>query len=98
MPPRSINIELHCHTVFSKDGLIGFDSLVQTAQAVGLHALAITDHDTVEGARDFERAVGARGLDLQIIVGEEKTLSDGSHLIGLFLQRHIESGELQSAM
>jgi len=25
-----------------------------------------------------------KGLPLKIIVGEEKTLSDGSHLIGLF--------------
>jgi len=34
-------IELHCHTVFSKDGLIDFDSLIRTAERIGLDALAI---------------------------------------------------------
>src|SRR5262249_43085321 len=88
MTPRLINVELHCHTVFSKDGLISFDSLIRTAQAVGLDALAITDHDTIEGAREFQQRAQAGTLPLQIIVGEEKTLSDGSHLIGLFLREH----------
>jgi hypothetical protein len=98
MTAPSLNLELHCHTVFSKDGLMDFDSLTKTARAIGLDALAITDHDTVEGAKQFQQQAQAKGLPLQIIVGEEKTLSDGSHLIGLFLQKHIESGELKSAV
>ena len=75
-----------------------FDALIGTAQKVGLDALAITDHDTMEGAKEFQRQAQARGLSLEIIVGEEKTLSDGSHLIGLFLQKPIESGELETAI
>jgi len=98
MTPRSLNLELHCHTVFSKDGLIEFDSLIRTAQAVGLDAVAITDHDTVEGAMEFQRRAHSKALPLQIIIGEEKTLADGSHLIGLFLQKHIESGDLKMAI
>ena len=95
---RTINLELHCHTVFSKDGMMGFDALIQTARAIGLDALAITDHDTVEGAKDFQHRAQAEGLPLQIIVGEEKTLSDGSHFIGLFLNKHIESADLKEAI
>jgi len=91
-------VELHCHTVFSKDGLIDFESLIGTAARIGLNALAITDHDTIEGAMAFRRQAEARGLALKIIVGEEKTLSDGSHLIGLFLEQPIESGELKQAI
>ncbi len=98
MTPRFLNLELHCHTVFSKDGLMTFESLSRTAQTLGLDALAITDHDTIEGAKDFGERAQAKGLPLQIIVGEEKTLSDGSHLIGLFLQKHIESGEIKAAI
>jgi hypothetical protein len=91
-------LELHCHTAFSKDGLMEFQALVQTAAAVGLSALAITDHDTVEGARTFQQLARDQGLPLQIIVGEEKTLSDGSHLLGLFLQKEIESSDLPEAL
>jgi predicted metal-dependent phosphoesterase TrpH len=96
--PRRINLELHCHTVYSKDGLISFDSLVRTARRVGLDAIAITDHDTIEGAREFQRAAQKRGLPLQLIAGEEKTLQDGTHFIGLFLEKPIESGDLASAI
>ena len=98
MAPTSINLELHCHTVYSKDGMMDFDALTRTAQAVGLEAIAITDHDTVEGAREFHRLAKAEGLHLQIIVGEERTLADGSHLIGLFLERPIESDKLAEAI
>jgi len=69
-----------------------------TAKAIGLDALAITDHDTIQGAKEFQQRVQRQSLPVQIIVGEEKTLSDGSHLIGLFLEKHIESGELSSAI
>ena len=95
---RTLNVELHCHTAYSMDGLMSFDSLRRTAEAVGLDALAITDHDTIEGATEFQRRARACDLPLQIIVGEEKTLDDGSHLIGLFLTRPIESGEFAGAL
>ncbi len=77
---------------------MGFDSLIRTAHMIGLDALAITDHDTIEGASELQQRAQSKGLTLQIIAGEEKTLSDGSHLIGLFLRQHIESGELKSAI
>jgi hypothetical protein len=93
-----LNVELHCHTVHSMDGLMSFDSLLRTATAVGLDAVAITDHDTVEGALAFERLAKSRNAPLQIIVGEERTLADGSHLIGLFLRRHIEATDLEGAL
>ncbi len=98
MAPGTFNLELHCHTAYSMDGLMSFDSLVRTAEAVGLNALAITDHDTVEGALEFQRRADATGSRLRIIVGEERTLEDGSHLIGIFLLRHIESRDLAGAI
>src|SRR6266545_3799310 len=98
MSCRTLHVELHSHTVFSRDGVMPLESLLGTAAAVGLDALAITDHDTMEGAIEFQRLAKTRGVPLQIIVGEEKTLSDGSHLIGLFLERLIESGDLAGAI
>jgi predicted metal-dependent phosphoesterase TrpH len=98
MSARTLNVELHCHTAYSMDGLMSFDSLQRTAEAVGLDVLAITDHDTVEGALEFQRRAVASGSALRIIAGEERTLEDGSHLIGLFLQRHIESRDLLGAV
>jgi hypothetical protein len=98
MGTSTINVELHCHTCFSHDGYMSFDSLMQTARRIGLDAIAITDHDTVEGAKEFHRLAETKQVPLRIIVGEEKTLADGSHLIGLFLREHIASTELEAAI
>ena len=46
--------ELHCHSNFSfLDGASGPDKLVEQAVRLGLHALAITDHDGFAGAPLF---------------------------------------------
>jgi hypothetical protein len=76
------------------DGVISFESLLRTARAVGIDAIAITDHDTIEGALKFRELVRESQTPLEVIVGEERTLSDGSHLIGLFLERPIASNQL----
>ena len=98
MPGNTFNLELHCHTVFSQDGLMTFESLARVAEKVGLDGIAITDHDTIEGAREFQRWIKAKDLKLQSIVGEEKTLADGTHFIGLFLQEPISSATLTDAI
>jgi predicted metal-dependent phosphoesterase TrpH len=90
--------ELHCHTEFSPDGLITFGGLVGTARRRGIDVVCITDHDTVAGAQDFQRRAGATDCALQVVVGEERTLEDGSHLIGLFLKEAVSSTRLSEAI
>jgi hypothetical protein len=55
-----------------------------------LNVIAITDHDTIEGAlRAADHA--AKRKRLHVIVGEEVSSRDG-HIIGLFLERRVRSG------
>lgn len=77
---------------------MSFDALLRAATLAGLDAIAITDHDTTTGALEFQKLAQERGVPLQIIAGEEKTLADGSHFIGLFLKQHIESNHLEGAI
>lgn len=95
--PRTLRVELHCHTVASHDGHITFDGLVRVARRRGIDVVAITDHDTIDGAVEFRRFAERRGVGLQIVVGEERTLEDGSHVIGLFLREAIRSSTLADA-
>jgi error-prone DNA polymerase len=72
-------IELHCHSNFSLlDGASHPEALVERAAALGMPALALTDHDAVYGAIRFTRAAQAAGI--QPILGLEITLEDGVHL------------------
>lgn len=45
--------DLHCHTIFS-DGTLSPEALIDKAQEIGLSALCITDHDSVEA---YKRAL-----------------------------------------
>ena len=85
-----LRVELHCHTVYSHDGHIEFDGLVRAAKGK-LDVVCITDHDTIEGAREFQKSSKARNAHFEVVIGEERTLADGSHVIGLFLKHALSS-------
>jgi 3',5'-nucleoside bisphosphate phosphatase len=78
--------DLHLHTNFS-DGTYTPEELVHHAVRQGLSAIALTDHDTVEGCARAEAACVANGLEF--ISGSELTaeIDDTEiHLLGYFLR------------
>jgi predicted metal-dependent phosphoesterase TrpH len=80
-------IDLHSHTDRS-DGTFTPEELVAEAKRVGLHALAITDHDTFAGYDAARPHAEASGLEL--ICGIElSTRYQGQsvHLLGYFLNQ-----------
>ncbi len=73
MPNTSGYAELHCHTNFSfLDGASHPEELVEEAVRLGLHALAVTDHDGFYGIVRFAEV--ARALELPTVFGAELTL------------------------
>ena len=64
--------------------------LVDHAEAEGLGAIAVTDHNVFGGA--LETADHARGRDLIVIPGEEVKTDGQGEVIGLFLEREIPRG------
>jgi len=92
-----LRVELHCHTVYSHDGHIEFGGLVRAAKG-HLDVVCITDHDTIEGAVEFHRRNTACKVDFETVIGEERTLADGSHVIGLFLKEAISSDTFEDVV
>ena len=82
------SVDLHCHTSASFDSLADPVAVVAKAAARGLTHLAITDHDTLDGAF---RARDAAPAGLTVIIGCE-VLTTWGDLIVLFLERPIPTG------
>lgn len=81
--------DLHSHTTAS-DGKLPPRELVRLATEQGLTALAVTDHDTVDGLAEAEAE--AEALGLEIVPGIEVSANFGEHsvhVLGLFI-RHRE--------
>ncbi|RLG91800.1 MAG: metal-dependent phosphoesterase [Candidatus Hecatellales archaeon] len=81
-----IKIDLHVHTVYSRDSRITIDKAIKVAKKVGLDGFAITDHDTTEAHKKIPKNSG-----LIIIPGIEITTREG-HLIGLGVSEPIKPG------
>ena len=77
---------IHLHTDYCYDSDIGLDVLARYMKADGIGCIAVTDHDTIEGALRLRHMT-----DAKVIVGEEVSTRDG-HLVGLFLHEYIKPG------
>lgn len=82
--------DLHFHTWHSIDSFISPKDAIKMAIKKDFRVLAITDHDTIEGAKATAKYVKEKNLPIEIIIGEE-IYSDGGHVIGLFLQERVPS-------
>ena len=78
-----MRIDLHLHSRYSHDSNTSLEALVQRCRECGLDRIALTDHNTVEGA--LKLAAMAPELT---IVGEEAKTREGE-VIGLFIKRRI---------
>jgi predicted metal-dependent phosphoesterase TrpH len=81
----AFNVDLHSHTFFSGDGVSSPEDLISSAQAKGLHGIAITDHNTCDAItycleKGLMRADGLPVDNFVILPGVEVTTDEG-HLL-----------------
>ncbi len=74
-----LRVDLHLHSDYSHDGRSSLHELVDRARECKLDRIALTDHNTVEGAFALARLAPALA-----IVGEEVKTLEGE-VIGLFI-------------
>src|SRR5260221_2462430 len=79
-------VELHSHTLYSKDCLIKLDDVIKTCQQRGIDRIAITDHNTAEGALELAKLAP----DL-VIVGEEIMTTQGE-ILAFFVRETVPPG------
>lgn len=81
--------DLHMHTEHSYDCAVPVRDLLDHAEAIGLGAIAVTDHNVFAGAEEALEL--ARDRALTVIPGEEVKTESGE-VIGLFLREEIPRG------
>jgi len=95
--PTRGRADLHIHTLAS-DGVSSVAEILERAEAAGLDLIAITDHERVDAAHAARVMAEARGLRVQVIVGEEISTRNG-HVLALFINERIRPwGSLRSAI
>lgn len=82
-----LTCDLHVHTNFSKDGESSVEEILKQAEEAGLDAIAITDHDSVDGAK---KALACTTKVL-VIPGIEVSTKQG-HLLVLGVTDLIPAG------
>jgi 3',5'-nucleoside bisphosphate phosphatase len=91
-----VPIDLHTHSTTS-DGSLSPTQLVELAATIGLDAVALTDHDTLDGIAEAAHAASQQGIEL--IPGVEISLDwdrGGMHMVVLWLA--AEPGPLQDRL
>lgn len=83
---RSGCIDLHIHSTAS-DGSLSPSQIVETAKKTGLRAIAITDHDTIEGSAEALRLPQVPALDVLSGIEISADFTSGTmHILGYLLR------------
>ncbi|HSS94382.1 MAG TPA: PHP domain-containing protein [Candidatus Dormibacteraeota bacterium] len=78
-----MRVDLHLHSRYSHDSRTTLEALIARSRECGLERIALTDHNSVEGALELARIAPELA-----IVGEEAKTREGE-LIGLFISRRL---------
>src|SRR5947207_13347802 len=86
--PGHVRVDFHLHTMWSGDATTTPDELDEAVRAADIDVLCITDHGTVNGARELAQT---NKLPCRVIVGQELRTWAGE-VIGLFLSERLPYG------
>jgi len=81
-----MKIDLHTHTLCSKDCCSQYERIISAVQRAGLAGIAVTDHNELRGALELRKQA-----PFLVIPGEEIKTRAGE-IIGFFLQEWIQPG------
>ena len=84
-----MNFDFHIHSVYSHDSILKPEVIIKHSKKKGLAGIAITDHNTILGAK---KAKSLSSDDFLIIIGAE-IKTDMGEIIGLFLNEEIISND-----
>jgi predicted metal-dependent phosphoesterase TrpH len=88
-------VDLHTHSTAS-DGTLPPQRVIEAAESCGLAALALTDHDTIDGVRPAREAAERAGI--RVIAGVELSAYDQEHEVHLLALHLSQLGRLEKRL
>ncbi|MGQ9910332.1 MAG: PHP domain-containing protein [Candidatus Flexifilum sp.] len=85
-PSSTWRVELHAHSEWSKDSIMRVETILRLCDERKIDRIAITDHNTADGALRLAQAAPDR-----VIVGEEIMTTRGE-LLGYFMRETVPPG------
>lgn len=79
-------MDLHLHTDASWDSAVSPERLIQVARQRGLSRIAVTDHNTIQGA------LAAQSLAPDFVIVGEEIKTETGELLAYFIQEQIPPG------
>ncbi|OIB57948.1 PHP domain-containing protein [Natrialba sp. SSL1] len=84
-----LSVELHAHSALSYDGRDPVELILEQADAVGLDAIAVTDHDEI----DASLAAAERAPDYGLVgIPAMEISSKAGHILGFGLEEAVPPG------
>ncbi|MBV9282056.1 MAG: PHP domain-containing protein [Chloroflexi bacterium] len=81
-----MRIDLHTHTLCSKDCCNQYDRIIRAVQAAGLDGIAVTDHNEIRGSFELRKRAPF------VVIPSEEIKTSAGEIIGLFLREWIPPG------
>lgn len=80
------NVDLHSHTLWSKDCLTSFETIIELCQRRGIHRIAITDHNTADSALKMH------ALAPELVIPGEEIMTPQGEILAYFVQESVPAG------
>ena len=81
-----LNVDFHCHTYYSKDGITSLEILLATCQRKNIDRVVVTDHNTIHGA-----LLACQMDPVRVIVGEE-IMTRAGELLAIYVSEEVPRG------
>jgi predicted metal-dependent phosphoesterase TrpH len=85
-------VDFHMHSRYSHDSSTGLEELAAHARELGLARIALTDHNTAQGAVAF------RELEPELVIAGEEVKTTEGEVIGLFIDRTLRAWQRPEAV
>jgi predicted metal-dependent phosphoesterase TrpH len=91
-----LKYDLHVHTKASCCSNLDYSLILKLAKKAGLNGIAITDHNTIKGAKEVKK--NNPSSDFEVIIGSEIKTTDMGEILAYYLNDEIYPGTCEEVI